>query len=240
MATAPPPPSPPPLLLRPADADPIPPITGAAEDAVLFAAELLSREEVLRRRSRRVKQLARHYKEHYWALVEEVRSKLREYYWSIGVSPLEVDGLDTAAAAALAEGSGENDDGVAKKGFCRISGCKSMAMPLTRYCHGHILCDDRQTLYKPCTYETCSSGQTCGKPVLRAAVPPFCTLHIQKARNHLSQVFSREGFRVYSSGKPAPGFHVIIAEYIRQIQINRRKAPNAASTKNADKAENAG
>ncbi|RRT58072.1 hypothetical protein B296_00005258 [Ensete ventricosum] len=154
MATAPRPPSPPPLLLRPADTGPIPPITGSAEDAVLLAAELLSREEVLRRRSRRVKQLARHYREHYWALVEEVRSKLSEYYWSIGVSPLEVDGRDTAAAAALAEGSGENDDGVAKKGFCRISVCKSMAMPLTRYCHSHILCDDRQTLYKPCTYET--------------------------------------------------------------------------------------
>ncbi|WOK96604.1 hypothetical protein Cni_G05311 [Canna indica] len=219
MATAPSPP-PPSHLLRPAD-DPeggrtsTLPLAAAAEDT----AELLSREEVLRRRSRRVKQLARHYRAHYWEFMEEVRSKIREYYFRFGVSPHDVDALDAAAPAALAEGSGENDGGVVKKVFCGYSGCSSLAMPLSRYCFPHILCDNRQTLYKPCTFQT-------------------CRMHVQKTKKHLSESISRAGFKLYSSGCPPPNFHAIVAQCIHQIQISRRKSLNATSVKNTIMQEN--
>ncbi|XP_073098497.1 uncharacterized protein [Elaeis guineensis] len=133
-------------------------VDGATEDAALLQAEILSREEVLRRRSRRVKQLERCYRRQYWALAEEFRAKHREYCWTFGVRPLEEGGgpglgKDASPAAAGREGSREN--GVAWKGFgsrCGFAGCRSRAMPLTRFCHPHILSDGRQTLYKACTF----------------------------------------------------------------------------------------
>ncbi|KAG6531783.1 hypothetical protein ZIOFF_005607 [Zingiber officinale] len=64
-------------------------IDGAEEDEILCPSRSLTREEVLRRRSRRVKQLALCYRRQYWALMEEVRVKHRQYYWEYGVSPFE-------------------------------------------------------------------------------------------------------------------------------------------------------
>ncbi|KAG6509431.1 hypothetical protein ZIOFF_027423 [Zingiber officinale] len=135
----------------PGHSDPLP-LAGAVEDAALLSSEFLSREEVLRRRSRRAKQLARYYRDQYWALVEEVRVKISDYYRSFGIGPRVVDATPTPA---VAEGSGDNDEGAMNKVFCRFSDCQSTAMPLTRYCYLHILCDSKQTLYKPCTFATC-------------------------------------------------------------------------------------
>lgn len=62
-------------------------------------------------------------------------------------------GLDEDASAAAAEGS--RDNGLVRKRFgdrCGFAGCKSRAMPLSRYCHPHVLSDSRQTLYKACTF----------------------------------------------------------------------------------------
>ncbi|KAG6536041.1 hypothetical protein ZIOFF_001079 [Zingiber officinale] len=61
-------------------------IDGAEEDEALRFSRSLTREEVLRRRSRRLKQLALCYRRQYWALMEEVRVKHRDYYWEYGAT----------------------------------------------------------------------------------------------------------------------------------------------------------
>lgn len=142
-------------------------VDGAEEDSVLAKSEVLSREEVLKRRSRRVKQLARCYKAHYWSLMEELRVKYREYYWKYGKSPYKEDkDPEMVGAANRTEGTGESVNNVANSvdnsnvsssnqlglGLCAVGGCKSKAMAMTRFCHPHILSDSKQKLYKACTY----------------------------------------------------------------------------------------
>ncbi|XP_077229334.1 uncharacterized protein LOC143862213 [Tasmannia lanceolata] len=218
-------------------------IDGTEEDSVLSRSEFLTREEVLRRRSRRVKQLAKYYKNQYWALMDEVRVKYREYYWKYGKSPFKDD--EEERQKKEREGGGENEGGRENGrlglglGFggenngnkrCGFGGCKTKAMALTNYCHLHILSDSKQKLYKACSY-VIKSTQTgpviCGKPVLRAAVPSLCTVHFQKAQKHVSQALKRAGLNIPSSSKSAPKFHVIISEYVRQIQAKRREARRA-------------
>ncbi|XP_010930914.2 uncharacterized protein [Elaeis guineensis] len=224
-------------------------VDGATEDAALLQAEILSREEVLRRRSRRVKQLERCYRRQYWALAEEFRAKHREYCWTFGVRPLEEGGgpglgKDASPAAAGREGSREN--GVAWKGFgsrCGFAGCRSRAMPLTRFCHPHILSDGRQTLYKACTFvvKSAPTGSIiCGKPVLRAEVPSLCSMHFKRAQKSVSQALKKAGLNLLTSSKSTPNFHVIIAECIHQIQSKRRAALGTAAENIAVKDENVG
>lgn len=127
-------------------------IDGAEEDDALAGAEFLSREEVLRRRSRRLKQLNRCYRKHYWALMEEIRAKHRDYYWEFGKSPVEEDNATTGDAGF---GHAEGENGSSSRGErkrCAYIGCKSKAMPLTNYCHPHIIFDTKQTLYKACNH----------------------------------------------------------------------------------------
>ncbi|KAL0452248.1 UNVERIFIED_CONTAM: hypothetical protein Slati_1202900 [Sesamum latifolium] len=66
-------------------------IAGSEHDAALSKSEFLTRPEVINRRARRVKQLARIYRDHYWALMEELKLKYREYYWEYGKSPFVDD-----------------------------------------------------------------------------------------------------------------------------------------------------
>ncbi|KAJ0977179.1 hypothetical protein J5N97_012653 [Dioscorea zingiberensis] len=217
------------------------------EDEALRTAAVLSREEVLRRRSRRLKRLARYYKEQYWALLEEVKVRHRDYYWEFGKSPFVGEERESGGNEGAVEGSEERAKagvGAVGLGFgagvggkkgererCGVSGCKAYSMPLTRFCHSHILLDGKQTLYKACSYviKSAQSGQiTCGKPVLRAAVPSLCPVHFQKAQKHVSQALKRAGLNVSSSSRAAPKFHIIIAEYVHQIQAKRREALNAS------------
>ncbi|XP_068666096.1 uncharacterized protein [Aristolochia californica] len=214
-------------------------IDGLEEDSALALSEYLTREEVLRRRSRRVKQLAKFYREQYWALMDEVRVKYREYYWDYGKSPFKEDQEE----AHDGEKEGNSETGVDEKnrfglGFeningsidskgsisqkkCAFPGCKTKAMALTSYCHPHILADTKQKLYKPCVFPV---GQiTCGKPILRAAVPSLCNGHLQKYQKNVLRALKKGGMNVTSSSK-APKFSVIIAEYVRQIQAKRREA----------------
>ncbi|XP_073008238.1 uncharacterized protein [Typha latifolia] len=199
---------------------------GAEDDEALRGAAALSREEVLRRRARRVRELARCYRRQYWALAEEVRVKHRDYYWENGKSPLEEE-----------EGEGEEKEderlGLGEKGErkrCALSGCKSKAMPLTRFCHPHILSDPRQTLYKACNFVIKSSAQSgliiCGKPVLRAAMPSFCHVHFQRAQKNFTQALKKAGINMPSSSKTVPKFSALIAECVRQIQTKRIEALN--------------
>ncbi|XP_026664420.2 INO80 complex subunit D-like isoform X2 [Phoenix dactylifera] len=228
-------------------------VEGAEEDEVLRDAGALSREEVLRRRARRVRQLENLYRRKYWALVEEVRVRHRDYYWEFGVSPVVEEGRGNGpenGGVGVGEGGGlgfrepGGNSNVAVKGErkrCAFSGCKTRAMPLTKYCHAHILLDGKQTLYKPCNYVTRSGPQNgqvfCGKPVLRAAMPSLCHVHFQKTQRNILQALKRSGLHTSCSSRPAPKFNVLIAECVRQIQARRRETLNAA-TNNIAQEEN--
>ncbi|XP_010930180.1 uncharacterized protein [Elaeis guineensis] len=216
-------------------------VEGVEEDEVLRDAGALSREEVLRRRARRVRQLESLYQRQYWALVEEVRVRHRDYYWEFGVSPV-VEGPENGGVVVGEEGGlgfrepGSNSNVAVEKGErkrCAFAGCKSKAMPLTKYCHPHILSDSKQTLYKPCNYVIRSGPQNgqvfCGKPVLRAAMPSLCHVHLQKTQRNISQALKKAGLHTSCSGRPAPKFNILIAECVRQIQARRREASNAAT-----------
>lgn len=146
-----------------AEAPPSPPpsppmwIEGSERDAALAKSEWLSRREVLERRSRRAKQLARVYRQHYWGIMEDLKSKHRDYYWTYGKSPFK-DDEDNANAKQEQLGLGlgsNNGNGVAGGGDetwkCTTFGCKSKAMALTKFCHTHILSDHTQQLYTNCT-----------------------------------------------------------------------------------------
>ncbi|XP_056170918.1 uncharacterized protein LOC115664601 [Syzygium oleosum] len=215
------------------------------EDSALARASHLTRPEVLRRRSRRLRQLSRCYRDHYWALMEEFKVQYRDFYWKYGESPfkeenqrVEADGSERDGPNG--EGIGENvgNSVVGRIEFeargnnhrCAFVGCKLKAMALTSFCHLHILSDSKQKLYKACSYviKSAQAGPiTCGKPILRSTVPSLCTIHFQKAQKHVTRALKKAGLNVTSSSKLAPKFHVIVAEYVRQIQAKRRAAQRA-------------
>uniref|UniRef100_A0A5B7BDB2 KAT8 regulatory NSL complex subunit 2 n=1 Tax=Davidia involucrata TaxID=16924 RepID=A0A5B7BDB2_DAVIN len=214
-------------------------IDGSDEDSALSKSEFLTRQEVLKRRSRRLKQLARVYRDHYWSLTEELKLKHREYYWEYGKSPFQddedIENLDRKnSTLGTGEDANTNNNG-SKLGLgmgvianrCVVNGCKLKAMALTRFCHSHILSDAQQKLYRGCNYVTKSSPAGpifCMKPILRSTVPSLCTLHLQKAEKHVTRALKKAGLNVTSTSKLAPKFHVIVAEFVRQIQTKRRSA----------------
>ncbi|XP_078440873.1 uncharacterized protein LOC144710903 [Wolffia australiana] len=67
-----------------------------------------------------------------------------------------------------------------QKLVCAFPGCTRKHMPLTPYCHPHILSDPRQKLYKPCEY-IIKRGKlppiTCKSPILAAPDLHYCTAH---------------------------------------------------------------
>ncbi|KAE8663100.1 omega-hydroxypalmitate O-feruloyl transferase-like [Hibiscus syriacus] len=202
-------------------------IDGTDEDLALSKSKFLSRQEVIRRRLRRLRQLCRLYRAHYWGFMEEVRRQHKEYYWTYGKSPFKED----------EKKDGEQNDGNNKLGLglgfqlkCQTSDCKEKAMALTRYCHKHILKDPKQTLYRGCNYPV-KSGQICKKPILRSINPPHCPVHAQAAEKHLARALKRAGLNVSSPSKLAPKLHVVVAEYVRQIQTKRREAQRRSVSK---------
>ncbi|KAI3807880.1 hypothetical protein L1987_23816 [Smallanthus sonchifolius] len=189
------------------------------EDVYLSKSELLAREEVLKRRSRRLKQLARVYRDHYWCMMDELKLKYRKYYWEYGKSPYQENESVVTETEAVKNGN--------ESSRCAVHGCKTKAMALTKFCHAHILSDSKQKLYISCTYVIKSSQAgpiICGKPVRKCTVPILCAPHFQKAEKHVARALKKEGLNVSSTNKLAPKFHIIIAEYVRQIQSNRRIA----------------
>ncbi|GLT89346.1 hypothetical protein SLE2022_073310 [Rubroshorea leprosula] len=220
------------------------PITLSPEDLVLSRASHLTRPELLKRRSHILKQLSRCYRDHYWALMEDLKVQYREYYWKYGVSPFRQDQTleverengERDPANSNAEGSGENGNNNNFGGIsldlknnhqCPFVGCKLKAMALTSFCHLHILSDSKQKLYKACTYviKSAQAGPiTCGKPILRSTVPSLCSVHFQKAQTHVNRALKKAGLTVSSSSRLAPKFHVVVAEYVRQIQAKRKAA----------------
>ncbi|KAK3204657.1 hypothetical protein Dsin_018703 [Dipteronia sinensis] len=234
---------------------PSPPITLSQENPVLSRATHLTRPELLRRRSHYLKQLSKCYKDHYWGLVEELKTQYRDYYWEYGVSPVKDSQQEDKATEResgdnnnnkkllIVEGSGDNVTSYNNGGGfldiknnqrCSFVGCKLKAMAFTSFCHLHILSDSKQKLYMPCDYVIKSflmcciyiSAQagpiTCGKPIMRSTVPSLCNVHFQKAQKHVTRALKKAGHNISSSSKLAPKFHVIVSEYVREIQAKRR------------------
>ncbi|KAI4348422.1 hypothetical protein L6164_009147 [Bauhinia variegata] len=212
-------------------------IDGSDQDLALANSQFLSREELIRRRLRRVQQLRRCYRSHYWVLMEELKSKYRDYYWTYGKSPFKEDQKNNEAK--YTEGTslpGENVHGGNGNGIirCAFSGCKSKAMALTRYCHNHILSDSKQKLYRGCTAvaKNLPTGPSiCNKPVLRSMVPPACSVHYQLGERCLTRAIRRAGYNIPANRKPNVKFHVVISEFIREIQHRRKGALTATVPK---------
>ncbi|KAJ6860055.1 INO80 complex subunit D-like [Populus alba x Populus x berolinensis] len=237
------------------------PLSPTLKDQVLSRATHITHQELLKRRSYKLKQLSKCFKDHYWALMEELKIQYREYYWEYGVSPFQEDrqnnllkqeqqkqggGIgvlerENEESGANIEVIGENNTNVSdlkSNHRCLFVGCKLKAMALTSFCHLHILSDAKQKLYKPCGYviKSAQAGPiTCGKPILRSTVPSLCTIHVQKAQKHVTQALRKAGLNVSSSSKLAPKFHVIVTEYVRQIQFKRKAAERGNRSKVMDK-----
>ncbi|KAG8655485.1 hypothetical protein MANES_04G040400v8 [Manihot esculenta] len=67
------------------------PIILSEQDQVLSYASHLTRQELLKRRSYKLKQLSKCYRDYYWALMEDLKIQYRDYYWKYGVSPFKED-----------------------------------------------------------------------------------------------------------------------------------------------------
>ncbi|KAF8086322.1 hypothetical protein N665_0629s0032 [Sinapis alba] len=217
------------------------PITMSPEDQILGRSTHLTRPELLRRRSHNLKQLAKCYRDHYWALMEDLKAQHREYYWKYGVSPfkeknhhhqnkrrkVEIDGDEVAAV----EGSGDNNNGGGVKSSdpsnCVAcgNGCKSKAMPLTNYCPLHILSDKKQKLYTSCTFvnkKAQSKAITCPKPTLASTLPALCNTHFQKAQKDVARALKDAGYNASSTNKPPPKLHDVVAAFVHHIQAKRK------------------
>ena len=133
------------------------------EDAILSNSEFLTRDEVLKRRVRRLRRLSKFYRDCYWLLMEDVRIKHREYVWKYGKSPCIEENGDVIVVKRENGDIGDevldnNVDNGDKLGLgsdvnfkrCAFSACSAKAMALTNYCVAHIVMDTKQVLYKRC------------------------------------------------------------------------------------------
>lgn len=217
----------------------------APEDEYLAYSTYLSRQQIMRRRSHHLKQLTKCYRDQYWGLMEELRVKHREYVWKFGRNPFQEepneDDKDNVKEEQVKDGI---DDGIVEAGdgngktsgsICASTGCKMKAMILTTFCRLHILSDPKQQLYKPCDAQ--NGDVICGKPALRSMVPSLCSGHFQIAQEHVLRAFRKAGLNITSTNKIAPKLHVVIAEYVGQIQERRRIALRASSKKVVPKVE---
>ncbi|KAL1189012.1 hypothetical protein V5N11_016909 [Cardamine amara subsp. amara] len=240
------------------------PITMSQEDEILARSSHLTRPELLRRRSHNLKQLSKCYRDHYWALMEDLKGQHRDYYWKYGISPFKDEQSQSSKRRRLGpegenrdgdvvEGSGDNgtnnDGGNGVKsdqyansncGSC-MYGCKAKAMALTKYCQLHILKDSKQKLYTGCTnvIKRAPAGPLlCGKPTLASTVPALCNVHFQKAQKNVAKALKDAGQNVSSTSKPPPKLHVIAAAFVHHIQAKRKNPRIDCKLKSVVKEEN--
>ncbi|CAH1425136.1 unnamed protein product [Lactuca virosa] len=225
-------------------------LKSAPEDEYLACSTYLSRQQILRRRSHHLKQLTKCYRDQYWGLMEELRVKHREYVWKFGRNPFQEEPnqddkdnvIEEELKDAIDDGIVESGDGDGKSNglICTSSGCTLKAMILTKFCRLHILSDPKQQLYKPCEYVS-KSGQDanaiCGKPALRSMVPSLCSGHFQLAQEHVIRALRKAGLGITSTTNIAPKLHVVVAEYVREIQERRRIASRVNRKKIVPKVE---
>nr|KYP75393.1 INO80 complex subunit D [Cajanus cajan] len=125
------------------------------------------------RRFHNLKRLSKCYRHLYWALMEHFKTLYTHY----SLNPFKLL-------------------------TCAFLGCNFHPMPLTSFCHLHILSDSTQMLYKPCNYviKGAQAGPiTCGKPILRSTVPALCIAHSQKAQKHLTRALKRNSLNICST-----------------------------------------
>ncbi|CAJ1977791.1 unnamed protein product [Sphenostylis stenocarpa] len=177
-------------------------------NSTLSTASHLTRSELLKRRVHNLKRLSKCYRDLYWHLMEYIKTLCRHYLYHYALHPFSHFHLPT----------------------CAFLDCKLKPMPLTSFCHFHILSDSNQKLYKPCNYVIKGSlfsfkagSITCGKPILKSTVPALCTVHSQKAQKHLTRTLKRNTLNISSTTRMAPKFHVLVSEYVKHIQARRRK-----------------
>lgn len=216
-------------------------IDGSEIDQVLTHSAALTRREVIERRLRRIRQLERCYRAHYWALAEELRAKHKDYYWTYGKSPFKEDeNCNVVFGNNNATENNNNNNAVvaATAGDdvvrCAFGGCKVKAMALTRFCHAHILSDSKQCLYRGCSTvaKTLPTGPSyCNKPVLRSVVPRTCPTHYQLGEKCLLRAIKRAGYNISTNRKPSPKLNVVISDFVRQIQNKRKVALKATVPK---------
>ncbi|CAM6093619.1 unnamed protein product [Calypogeia fissa] len=216
------------------------------EDQILKRAEALTMEEVIQRRVRRLRKLMKVYRSQYWGLVEEMRTKYRRLYLRHGKSGWRDDVEDERDGAVPDGGGGggsgdgmrepERRLGVAENAHCAAQGCTSNPLSLSVFCFAHILLEPRQRLYKPCSH-VIRTGQTCGKPVLRAVVPPLCGLHFHRAQRQATKSLNKA---LPGGVKFNPKIHLIVSQYVRVIQSKRRHQRASALAAKVAKVETAG
>ncbi|KAL6905871.1 hypothetical protein ACP4OV_003472 [Aristida adscensionis] len=245
-----------------ADGDHLPPVglAGAARDAPLRLSAALSREEVLRRRRRRLAQLFSLYRAHYWALADELPARHARYWWHHGASPELPDDppypLHPQPPLPLPNGGGflcppphdAPPPAAGGRAACAAPKCEAKAMPLSPYCFPHILLDPKQQLYKPCAFVTkkrvvnCNlcgfaipSGSkkgeaTCGKPVLRGSTPLRCADHDPKSQKLVIEALKNAGIDLPLTIKNVPKLSLLISQTVREIQMKRKLFLNGAKS----------
>ncbi|KAG6548586.1 hypothetical protein Mapa_010075 [Marchantia paleacea] len=206
-------------------------VEGLPEDEALNRTDVLTLEEVVQRRAKRVRQLMKLYRTQYWGLLEEMRTKYRRFYLRHGKSGWrdDVEGGEREREGPGKPGEDGGDGmrepperGHVENLHCGAQGCSTKPLPLSVFCFSHILQEPRQRLYKPCSFVIRtgqSGGTTCGRPVLRAVVPPLCGQHFHQAQRQASRSLKK----VLPGGPKAnPKLHLIITQYVQEIQTKRR------------------
>ncbi|KAL2941471.1 INO80 complex subunit D [Bienertia sinuspersici] len=213
------------------------------EDSLLASSKILTRQEVLKRRVRRLKRLSKCYRDYYWLLMEELRQKHREYYWFYGKGPFveeseaddEVEEGKNGNLHSNCDTKVGNDDklGSVYSGsvnWCVYPTCKGKAMALTSYCILHIVLDKKQMLYKGCKYplQRVGGGEygslICGRAILKSVSPSVCPAHAGQAKKEISQALKKGGVTGSLCKKVSSkfNFHLVISEYVHRIQSRRR------------------
>lgn len=80
-------------------------------------------------------------------------------------------------------------------------------------------------------------SRICGKPILRSTVPSLCSVHYQKTQKDVAKALRKGGVNIPLSIKVAPNFHLLVAEYVREIQAKRIEARDKNKGKIAVKEE---
>lgn len=67
--------------------------------------------------------------------------------------------------------------------------------------------------------------------MLRSVVPSLCSMHFLKAQQHVVRALRKAGLNITSTNQSGPKFHVVVTEYVREIQEKRKKNGSVANKK---------
>ncbi|KAL9660471.1 hypothetical protein QQ045_022687 [Rhodiola kirilowii] len=136
---------------------------------MLSKSEYLTAEEVIRRRHRRIMQLNRVYRDHYWKMMAELRRKYRDYMWNFGSPYIGGDGKLEGSNLGFRNGKGKVD--AVEFIRCAHTNCSKKPMAMTKFCHAHILSDPKQVLYLY-HFQKCIRSANC---MCRTNTEIYCT-----------------------------------------------------------------